>query len=84
MKKIMLLMGLAGFFMVVSADVPAAECHRGLAKISSSGSASGDETASTLAPSCSDEKGFHVPAAVPLFLSAIAGLGIVAFRGKAR
>jgi uncharacterized integral membrane protein len=30
------------------------------------------------------KKIFHLPAGVPLFLSAIAGLGVVALRGKAR
>jgi hypothetical protein len=83
MKKAALFVGVVGLLMVGGVDVSAAECRHGLAKMAS-GSNSGDEISSTLAAECAPEKTFHIPAAVPLFLSAIAGLGIVALRGKTR
>jgi hypothetical protein len=84
MKKIASLVGLAVFFSVAGAglDVSAAECHTGFANASTSDLR--DEISSTLQVACVDKERFHIPAAVPLFLSAIAGLGIVAFRGNVR
>ena len=83
MKKIASFVGLAIFFTLASVDASAAECHGGFAK-NASGSDSHDEISSTHQAACTDKKAFHIPAAVPLFLSAISGLGIVAFRGKTR
>lgn len=87
MKKRVLLAGLTGLFMLVALDVPAAECTPGLTAPGgraplASGSESGESLAGASMAACAAEKAFHIPAAVPLFLSAIAGLGIVAFRGK--
>lgn len=81
--KIASFVGLAMFFTLASLDDSAAECHRGFAK-NTSGSESHDEINSSSHAACTDTKAFHIPAAVPLFLSAIAGLGVVAFRGKPR
>lgn len=86
-KKATLFMGVAGLFLLVAADVPAAECAAGLGTPGglvpmTSGAESGDSAAGIPADACTREKTFHLPAAVPLVLSAIAGLGIVAFRGK--
>ena len=83
MKKMASFVGLAVFFTLVSVDASAAECHRGFAK-NTSGSESHEEISSTRQAACGENEAFHIPAAVTLFLSAIAGLGIVAFRGKAR
>lgn len=87
MKKTALFLGLAGFFLLAAGDVPAAECSgalttaRGLAPLGSTPEA-GAPAGSSSTSACAPEETFHIPAAVPLFLSAIAGLGIVAFRGK--
>jgi hypothetical protein len=84
MKKIASLVGLAVFFTFagVGLDVSAAECRSGFAD--ASGSDLRGEIGGTLQAACVDKDNFHVPAAVPLFLSAIAGLGIVALRGRVR
>lgn len=83
MKKMASFVGLSIFFILVSVDASAAECQGGFAK-STSGSASHDEISDIHQAACVESETFHIPPAVPLFLSAIAGLGIVAFRGKAR
>lgn len=81
MKKMASFVGLSIFFILVSVDASAAECQRGFAK-STSGSQSHDEISNIHQAACAESEAFHIPPAVPLFLSAIAGLGIVAFRGK--
>ena len=83
MKKMIGSMGLAMFLALVSGDLSAAECSNGFAELSLK---SHDGTRSISQAECADEevfKGvFRVPAGVPLFLSAIAGLGVVALRGR--
>lgn len=83
MKKMVVSVGLAMFFTLVSGDISAAECNNGFAEL---GSELRDETGSTSQAACADKEVFkdvfHIPAGVPLFLSAIAGLGVVALRGR--
>lgn len=85
MKKIVGCVVLAIFLTLVSGDLLAAECHNSLVEFHSDPHA---ETRNAIQTECADKemfkKIFHLPAGVPLFLSAIAGLGIVALRGKAR
>jgi hypothetical protein len=85
MKKIVGLVGLAVFLMFVSGNIAAEECPNGFAEL---GSDLHDEISSTSQTECADKKVlkdvFHLPAGVPLFLSAIAGLGVVALRGRTR
>lgn len=83
MKKMASFVGLLIFFTLVSVDASAAECQGGFAK-NMSGSESHDEISSIPQAACAESEAFHIPPAVPLFLSAIAGFGIVAFRGKLR
>ena len=83
MKKMASLVGLAVFLMLVSVDVSATECRSHFGKISP-GSHADDSISSNVQTDCTDKKAFLIPAAVPLFLSAIAGLGVVAYRGKIR
>jgi hypothetical protein len=85
MKKIVGLVGLAIFLTLVSVDISAAECRNSIAEL---GSNPHDEISDTSQARCADKEVFkdvfHLPAGVPLFLSAIAGLGVVALRGRTR
>ena len=85
MKKILGSVGLAMILTLVSGDLSAAECRTGFVEFGSDPYAEIDSTAQT---ECANKevfkKVFHVPPGVPLFLSAIAGLGVVALRGKTR
>lgn len=85
MKKILGSVGLAIFLTLVSGDISAAECRNGFAE---SGSDPHAESHSTGQAECADKEVFkdvfHIPPGVPLFLSAIAGLGVVALRGRTR
>jgi hypothetical protein len=85
MKKIVGCVALAIFLTLVSGDISATECRNGLVEFHSDPHA---EITSTIQAECADKevfkKVFHLPAGVPLFLSAIAGLGVVALRGKTR
>jgi hypothetical protein len=85
MKKIVGCVGLAMFLTLVSGDISAAECRHDLVEFDSDPHAAISNTSHA---ECADKKVFkkvfHLPAGVPLFLSAIAGLGIVALRGRTR
>ena len=85
MKKILGSVGLAIFLTLVSGDLSATECRNGLVEFGSDPYA---EIDSTRQVECADKEVFkdvfHVPPGVPLFLSAIAGLGVVALRGRTR
>ena len=83
MKKVAVSVGLAMFLALVSGDILAAECGERFAEL---GSELRNETGSTSQVECADtmvfKDVFRIPAGVPLFLSAIAGLGVVALRGR--
>ena len=85
MKKIFAFLGLAVLLTLVGNDISAAECGNGFAEL---GSDPHDEISSTSQSECADKEvfkdAFHLPAGLPLFLSAIAGLGVVALRGRTR
>jgi hypothetical protein len=85
MKKIVGCVALAIFLTLVSGDISADECNNGFVEFHSDPHA---ETRNAIQTECADKemfkKIFHLPAGVPLFLSAIAGLGVVALRGKTR
>lgn len=83
MKRVAVSVGLAMFLALASGDISAAECGESFAEL---GSELPNETDSTSQAECADtmmfKDVFHIPAGVPLFLSAIAGLGVVALRGR--
>ncbi len=83
MKKNRIFLGLAICSVLAGGDAVAAECRPGFSPIAPSSEAY-DEMSGSLDAQCAEKKPFHLPPAVPLILSAIAGLGVVAYRGRPR
>jgi hypothetical protein len=84
-NKIVAFMGLVVFLTLVSGDTSIAECRDGFAELRSNPH---DEVGMTRRADWIDEEVFkdvfHIPTGVYLFLSAMAGLGVVALRGSTR
>lgn len=84
-NKIVAFAGLVIFLTLVSGDTSTAECRDGFAELRSNPR---DEIGRTRQTDWADEEVFkdvfHIPTGVYLFLSAMAGLGVVALRGSTR